>query len=145
MYHSPVLAEYTPSIRMCARADIMIGILYRRWKRYSDTNLKSEILADFGWGEVWSLNSGDMPYFFNSITCCPQIVAAQALSEINAALDSICGTQTCVQICVADVHQTSARAICVLWLVSADDSRTERLHVLLTASIRPSYITCTYL
>ena len=55
---------------------------------FSDTNLKLEILADFGCdqSEVWPLNFGNVPYFFN-IRCCPQIAAAQALNEINAALE----------------------------------------------------------
>ena len=42
-------------------------------------------------------------------------------------------------------HQASARAVCVVRLISMADRGTERLHVLLTASNSRHCITCTYI
>ena len=67
----------------------------------------------------------------------PWMVAAQleALSEINVVLNSSRSSCTWhMQMISDDGHQASTRAVCVVWLISAADSRTERLCVLLTAS-----------
>ena len=45
----------------------------------------------------------------------------------------------------ADAHWAISRAVCVLRLISTIDSRTQRLLILLPASIRPSCITVMYL
>ena len=42
-------------------------------------------------------------------------------------------------------HLVSARAVCVVQLISMAESRTERLHILLTASSSRHRLTCAYL
>ena len=67
------------------------------------------------------------------------------------AMDDICGThrQVCVQIIADDGRRASARAVCFLRLVSMSistaDHTTEKLCILLPASIRPSCIAGMYL
>ena len=50
-----------------------------------------------------------------------------------------------MQIISDDGLQANARAVCVVQLFSMADSRTERLHILLTASNSRHSITHTYL
>ena len=43
-----------------------------------------------------------------------------------------------------DGHHASTRTVCVVRVVPTADSRTEKLHVLLTASSDCHHLTCTY-
>ena len=80
---------------------------------------------------MWlAVNLGYILYFFDEMP--PWIVAVA----------SICGTQTHVQIFATDGHRASARAVCVLQLVSP---LIAVLFVLLSASIRPGCIAHMYL
>ena len=54
----------------------------------------------------------------------PRVVAAATIR----------GTCIRMRIISDDGNQTSARAVCVVQLISTADSRTERLHLVLTAS-----------
>ena len=74
---------------------------------------------------------------------------SKSLSEINTALKQyshsyICSTRTHMQMISADSLRASTRAIHVAQLSSMADSRTERLHVLLTASNSRHCITHMY-
>ena len=60
------------------------------------------------------------------------------------AVASIHGTRTCAPITSDDGHHLSARAICVVQVVSTAENRTERLHILLTASSNFHHHTCMY-
>ena len=80
---------------------------------------------------MWlAVNLGYILYFFDEMP--PWIVAVA----------SICGTQTHVQIFATDGHRASARAVCILQLVSP---LIAVLFVLLSASIRPGCIAHMYL
>ena len=71
-------------------------------------------------------------YHISSTRCCSQIVAMASIHDAETRVPS-------------DAHWAISRVACVLRLASMADSRTERLCVLLPASIRPSCIACMYL
>ena len=82
----------------------------------------------------------------------PRIVAAQSEAlERNkrrpriVAAASKHGTRICVRMISDHGHHASARTVCVVQVVPTADSRTERLHVLLTASSNRHRLTRTYL
>ena len=61
------------------------------------------------------------------------------------AMASIHSAQLRILIFANDAHWVISRAVCVLRLITMADSRTERLCILLPASIKPSCITHMYL
>lgn len=64
-------------------------------------------------------------YHISSTRCCSQIVAMASIHDAETRVPS-------------DAHWAISRVACVLRLASMADSRTERLRVLLPASVRPS-------
>ena len=60
-------------------------------------------------------------------------------------MTGICGTCTHVQTISDDVHHACAGAVCIVRIISASDSRPERLYVLLTASSNRHCLTRMYL
>ena len=71
-------------------------------------------------------------YHISSTRCCSQKVVMASIHDAETRVPS-------------DAHWAISRVACVLRLASMADSRTERLCVLLPASIRPSCIACMYL
>ena len=92
----------------------------------------------------------ELRYCISLIRRYPRIVAAQlgAPSKINpqiVAAATMRRAQTCILIIPTDASWAISWAVRVLRLVSTADSRTERLRILLPASIRPSYDHLMYL